>query len=100
MGYNLQLTNQNIFFTILSLIKTFIFYTTQYYSHKLLDIFRSAMSAYREDEDSEESGGRTIKIPSGGRIMKQSYKIYENLLSAVAVYRTGATKNASFYKVG
>ena len=58
------------------------------------------MSAYREDEDSEESGGRTIKIPSGGRIMKQSYKIYENLLSAVAVYRTGATKNSSFYKVG
>ena len=58
------------------------------------------MSAYKEDEDTEESGGRNIKIPSGGKIMKQSYKIYENLLSAVAVYRTGATKNSSFYKVG
>ena len=57
------------------------------------------MSAYKEDEDSEESGGRNIKIPSGGRIMKQSYKIYENLLSAVAVYRAGASKNSSFYKV-
>ena len=57
------------------------------------------MSAYKEDEDSEESGGRNIKIPSGGRIMKQSYKIYENLLSAVSVYRAGATKNSSFYKV-
>ena len=58
------------------------------------------MSAYREDEDSEESGGRTVKIPHGGRIMKQSYKIYENLLSAVSVYRAGPTKNSSFYKVG
>ena len=65
-----------------------------------LDLTEDAMSAYREDEDSEESGGRNIKIPSGGRIMKQSYKIYENLLSAVAVYRTGSTKNSSFYKVG
>ena len=65
-----------------------------------LDLTENAiMSAFREDEDSEESGGRNIKIPSGGRIMKQSYKIYENLLSAVAVYRTGANKNSSFYKV-
>ena len=31
--------------------------------------------------------------------MKQSYKIYENLLSAVAVYRAGATKHSTFYKV-
>jgi len=30
--------------------------------------------------------------------MKQSYKIYENLLSAVAVYRAGATKHSTFYK--